>query len=480
MTSRGSTSMDTPSRRRRVLRAALVGVVAAFVVMSGPSPAFAHEFGPFAIDRYAALLIGPDGGEFDYVFEFAETPTQADGDRIEADPDAFCVELLDGVTYTVGGTPVDLSALQASAVRQDGDGGLTTIRLECGWTTSWEETTGEQAVVFDDDNFRGRAGWREILVVADRTELTGDVTDETVTERLTDFPDADENPDASTVEFSFVASSTAEAGELDQTAPGDDDVDGDAFSGLIADADGGYLAMATALGFAAFLGALHSLAPGHGKTVIGAYLVGTKGTKLQALVLAIAVALSHTLGVLILGIITYAAGAAFAPERIYPWLQGVSALIVFGIGVWLVVTAIREYRARTRGRPAPEHHSLHPHGLFTEPHDDHDHAHANGHDHDHSHDDHSHEHVSDHIVAKAAVATLATGTAEVVVHDHPTDHSHDHGDGHDHDRTTTMITTRPRPRPRPRPLTRRPRPLTRRPRPLTRRSRSRSPPRSRP
>ncbi len=106
--------------------------------------------------------------------------------------------------------------------------------------------------------------------------------------------------------------------------------------------------MALSLGFAAFLGALHSLAPGHGKTVIGAYLVGTKGTKIQALVLAIAVALSHTLGVLILGIITYIAGATFAPERVYPWLQGMSALIVFGIGVWLVVTAVREWRARDR------------------------------------------------------------------------------------------------------------------------------------
>ena len=73
--------------------------------------------------------------------------------------------------------------------------------------------------------------------------------------------------------------------------------------------------MVVALGFAAFLGALHSLAPGHGKTVIGAYLVGTRGTKVQALVLAIAVALSHTLGVLILGIITYAAGAASPPNR---------------------------------------------------------------------------------------------------------------------------------------------------------------------
>ena len=267
-----------PRLHRRITRPALALFVALFVVIAGPSPALAHEFGPFAIDRYAALLVGPEGGEFDYVFEFAETPTQADGDRIEADPESFCTELLDGVTFTVDGVAVELSEPRAAAVRSDGDGGLTTLRLECGWDTSWSSASGEGAVVFDDANFRGRVGWREIVVVADRTEISGDVSDESVTERLTEFPDADENPDASTAEFSFVASPTADAGELDRTAPGDDDGGGDAFSGLIADADGGYLAMATALGFAAFLGALHSLAPGHGKTVIGAYLVGTKGT----------------------------------------------------------------------------------------------------------------------------------------------------------------------------------------------------------
>ncbi len=59
--------------------------------------------------------------------------------------------------------------------------------------------------------------------------------------------------------------------------------------------------------------------------------------------LAIAVALAHTLGVLILGIITYLAGAAFAPERVYPWLQGLSALIVTGIGIWLVVSEAKSY-----------------------------------------------------------------------------------------------------------------------------------------
>ena len=131
---------------------------------------------------------------------------------------------------------------------------------------------------FSDTNYSGRAGWREIIVVGDRTAIDGDVSDQSLTERLTDYPDPSENPDTETNVFEFTASDTVDEAALPTTEPGEDDSGGDAFSDLIADADNGVGAMALSLGFAAFLGALHSLAPGHGKTVIGAYLVGTKGT----------------------------------------------------------------------------------------------------------------------------------------------------------------------------------------------------------
>ncbi len=470
-----------PRRRSKLgrRRFGIAGLVAIMAFLAATPSALAHEFGPFAINRYAALLIGPDGIELDYVVDLAETPTQADGDRVEADPIGFCLEMLDNITFTIEGTAVELGTPTASATRFDGDGGLTTLRVECNWTTEEGAGPESRSATFTDVNYRERVGWREILVVGDRTVIDGDVTDRSVTDRLTDFPGADENPDAVSVEFSFTASADAPAATLDKTEPGDDN-NGDAFAGLITRADDGALSMIGALAFAALLGALHSLAPGHGKTVIGAYLVGTKGTKLQAFVLAIAVALSHTLGVLILGIVTYAAGSAFAPERVYPWLQAVSALIVFGIGIWLVVTAFRERRARQLGTEPPHHHQLHAHGHFQEEHDhrhdeasdldhvpplvtsaavavatgsvavlphdhphsdhshgDHDHPHSDhDHPHDHPHSDHDHPHDHPHSD-----------------HDHDHDHSdHDHGD-HDHDHPTT---TRPRPRPPPRPRPQRP------------------------
>jgi len=398
-------TVDSSPLRRGLFATVLVTL---FVALGLPGSASAHEFGPFAIDRYLAVLVSPEQLTVDYVFDLAETPTQADGDSIEADPATWCSDRLDDVTFTLDGSSVAVTAGGATAVRSEGDGGLTTLRIECAATVALASTSTVQTLEIDDANFSERVGWREIVVVGDRVAVTGDVSSESITTRLTDFPDADDNPRTRNATFDFVASDDVGSAELDDSVPDEDDGGGasDPFTRLISEAESGG-AMIVALGIAAFLGALHSLAPGHGKTVIGAYLVGTKGTKKQALVLAIAVAMSHTLGVLILGIITYAAGAAFAPENVYPWLQGLSAVIVLGIGVWLVWTAWNEYQHR-RGHAAPDHdeHS-HDHG---DSHDDPDHSHG---DHGHSHDDHGHSH-DDHD------------------HDHDHDHSHDdHGHSHD-------------------------------------------------
>ncbi|MEM9033200.1 MAG: hypothetical protein AAGD18_01305 [Actinomycetota bacterium] len=454
--------------KQRFARALVLVAVTMAAVVAMPTAASAHEFGPFAIDRYVAILAGPDGLEVDYVLDLAETPTQADGDRIEADPVGYCDSLADSIDLGVDGRLVDLDAPTASILRQDGDGGLTTLRIECGWTVPLGGQTGPSSVTFDDGNFTERVGWREIVVVGDRALVTGDVSDSSITTRLTDFPDPDENPRTEGVAFDVELSDDVGPAELDDSRPGEDDGgSGDMFSNLIADADGGVWSMIAALGLAALLGALHSLAPGHGKSVIGAYLVGTRGTKIQALILATAVALSHTLGVLVLGIITYLAGAAFAPENVYPWLQALSAVIVLGIGIWLVVMALREAAVRRAEADGLSHghrgHSHHGHDHGHHDHDDHSHDHGHhdhgdhSHDHDHAHHDHGHHghdhghahHDQDHEdrgLFGAAAATFAAGTAVAAPHDpahdhggrghgHPNDHDgHSHGhDGHSHD-----------------------------------------------
>src|SRR2546425_302915 len=122
----------------------------------------------------------------------------------------------------------------------------------------------------------------------------------------------------------------------------------DALASLITRADLGVLGLLLAIVVAFGLGALHALTPGHGKTVMAAYLVGSRGSLQQAAVLGLAVAASHTAGVLCLGIITLTGTALIAPDRVYPYLSAVSAGIVLLLGVWLV-------GARVRHRLAPPH-----------------------------------------------------------------------------------------------------------------------------
>ena len=102
--------------RRSVLRAwrpIAVAIGAALLVLA-PSTASAHEFGPFAIDRYAAIRVAPDEVQLDYVLSLAETPTQAEGDSIEADPAQYCTELTGQIELTVDGEAVELQGLTAT------------------------------------------------------------------------------------------------------------------------------------------------------------------------------------------------------------------------------------------------------------------------------------------------------------------------------------------------------------------------------
>jgi ABC-type nickel/cobalt efflux system permease component RcnA len=145
--------------------------------------------------------------------------------------------------------------------------------------------------------------------------------------------------------------------------------------------------MAGALGVAFFLGAAHALTPGHGKTLVAAYLVGTRGRIADALYLGGVVTATHTASVFVLGLVALYASQTVAIERIYPVLSLVSGLLVAGIGGWLLWK-------RVRGQDH-HHHGHHHHGSeHHHEHEDHDHDHHHGHEHpsDHSHDHHHHHH----------------------------------------------------------------------------------------
>ena len=143
-----------------------------------------------------------------------------------------------------------------------------------------------------------------------------------------------------------------------------------AFTGLVARQDLTIGFALLALGAAVVLGALHALAPGHGKTVIAAYLVGERGSLRQAATLGMSVTVTHTAGVLVLGLVL-SGSTRFVPERVYPWLGVASGLLLAAVGLGLLV------RARRRGSS----------GLTFA----HGHTHHHGHGHGHAgHDGHHH------------------------------------------------------------------------------------------
>ena len=120
---------------------------------------------------------------------------------------------------------------------------------------------------------------------------------------------------------------------------------------------------------AMFWGAAHAFSPGHGKSIVAAYLVGSRGTARHAAILGLTVTVTHTIGVFALGLVTLSLSAFVVPDHLYPWLNLVSALLIVGVGLSVLRWRIREWR---RHSPGHDHH----HG-----HDQHDHEHGHAHDH---------------------------------------------------------------------------------------------------
>jgi len=151
------------------------------------------------------------------------------------------------------------------------------------------------------------------------------------------------------------------------------------------------------------LGALHALEPGHGKTVVGAYLIGSKGRVSDAVLLGLVVTLTHSGSVILLGVLSTVAAAIFVPETVQKVLEVVSGLLVLGVGGWMLMVRLRQARAGSAGCPHPhphasdtarDHHSHEPVGNTSGAHD-HPHPHSHEDRHEHSHGGRGHSHMLD-------------------------------------------------------------------------------------
>jgi ABC-type nickel/cobalt efflux system permease component RcnA len=364
----------------------------------------AHPLGNFTINHLSEISLNGNRAHVRYVLDMAEIPTYAV--MRERDPSGKlnsaqlsfwareqAAATVSQLTLSLDGAPLPLTLADATAKTRPGAGGLPTLYLVADYAAPLPKDARALAgmLAYHDATFAGRLGWRDV-VVAPQTEPTRELTAypsamlgsprETTDIAATLVPGHAPRPSAATAES--VAATTpavASAGLTRSNQLADMLVSGSRSPWFVV------LTLLVAIG----LGGLHALEPGHGKTLLAVSLVGARATFSQAAILAGALTVAHTAGVLALGFAIIMLKGTLVPENIYPWITLVSGLAVAIIGARAVQ---RQIQARLPIAHVHEHghdrahqhahpHEHHPHG--------HDHAHGDhGHVHDHSHDDEAH------------------------------------------------------------------------------------------
>jgi ABC-type nickel/cobalt efflux system permease component RcnA len=231
-----------------------------------------------------------------------------------------------------------------------GAGGLRTTRLEV--VLRGPLLHGRENVVYHDNNYSDRIGWKEIVVGA---------TVPSRSHELRSYPkDLLQSPLAVTsvaVELTPGAGRAAAPGlSSGKSLEATDRVADAGFASLVGRSHLSLLVILASLAAALFWGAAHALSPGHGKTIVTAYLVGQRGTPRHAALLGLIVTVTHTIGVFALGLVTLALSQFIVPDRLYPWLNLVSGALVVGIGASVFWGRWRHRRAHVHGH-GHQHHN---------------------------------------------------------------------------------------------------------------------------
>lgn len=218
---------------------------------------------------------------------------------------------------------------------------------------------GEHVFRMEDKNFRagelawlsywvhGGAGFRDIKTSKDTRTLTC---------RFPLGPDMKTGP------------LEAQGGTAEPAPPGDTKIEPSTLAGFVREKDLSAGLIFLALGMAFVLGMTHALSPGHGKAMVAAYLIGSRGRIRDAVFLGGVVTLTHVLSVIILGLVILFLSQHIVPQKLFPWLGVGSGLLVSLVGYWML--AGRAFSAMDHGH---EHHHAPDHA--------HTHEHSNVHDH---------------------------------------------------------------------------------------------------
>lgn len=382
------------------LRSRLTLLICAAVVMafgsvawlaSQPESAEAHPLGNFTVNRYSRIELYSDVVRVYYVLDMAEIPAFQEMDAIDGNGDGDvdgsenasyaskkADELLKNVRLTLNGEESDLKLLSQELSFPPGQGGLSTLRLRLVLETAVSDSSA--TIHYQDDNYPERLGWREIVLrtgegvpLQESTAPTQDISDE-----LRFYPDdlLSSPLDVTEATVAFTPGVGVSAPPVEASVTAGSRSSGNAFAPLIAIDDLTVSVLIISLLAALGFGALHALEPGHGKTFVAAYFVGTHGSLRQTMLLGLTVAATHTVGVLLIGVVTLYFSQFILPERLYPWLTLISGITLAGLGLRLLIS-------RLGGLPLSFAAIGHKHPDDRGHEDDHDHAHEHTHRHRH-------------------------------------------------------------------------------------------------
>lgn len=416
-------------RLSAALTLTLTGTLTA--VLTGlAATAHAHPLGNFTVNHHTGLILRQDAVQALIVVDRAEIATAQERPRVDRDHSGGvdpaearsfaaegCTVLARQLHLDIAGTPVSWKTGDSTLGYHPGEGGLPTSRLSCSLTAS-ADLAGPADIDVRTAYDERRIGWQEMTARGQGVTLTRSaLPTASPTDELRHYPKdplatpLDQRSARLRTEPGNGGLATATRTVLPGAGPLTTALDKatTAFDALVGQREitvpAGFLALLLSL----VLGASHAALPGHGKTIMAAYLAGRRGTPRDAVTVGATVTFTHTAGVLALGLALPVA-TSLAGETVLTWLGLISGLMVTGIGLWLLRTAV------TKGADHHVHGNGHSHG--------HGHSHQHGHQHGHGH---SHHHGGDYEHGDASASASPS----------PPENSHGH------DPRTPLVAVRP-------------------------------------
>jgi nickel/cobalt exporter len=331
----------------------LAFLAAALAALGLPVAASAHPLGNFTINRFSRIEVAGPRIYVRYVLDLAEIPTFQAG---KIDAPAYARRIARDAHLTVNGRRERLIPIETVLAHPAGAGGLRTTRLET--VLRGPKLAGSSDVAYRDTNYGDRIGWKEIVVgnaPSASSELLAYPKD------LLSSPLAVTSVRTRLVPGTVPGTRPHVTKEAGLQAP--DRVADSGFAALVGRDRLGFWVIVASLGAALFWGMAHALSPGHGKTIVTAYLVGQRGTPRHAALLGLVVTATHTVGVFALGAVTLVLSRFIVPEELYPWLNVVSGVLVVLIGASVLRSRWRHRRAHARGHGHHHHDHEHEHAL---------------------------------------------------------------------------------------------------------------------